>query len=44
MTIKHAVAGIPAGGGKAEQVDVSQLSENELQRLARVIPIFVSCP
>ena len=36
MTIKHAVAGIPAGGGKGGvKVDVSQLSENELQRLAR---------
>ena len=36
MTIKHAVAGIPAGGGKGGiKVDPSKLSENELQRLTR---------
>jgi len=36
MTIKHAVAGIPAGGGKGGiRVDPSKLSENELERLTR---------
>jgi len=36
MTIKHAVAGIPAGGGKGGvRVDPSELSEWELERLVR---------
>jgi len=36
MTIKHAVAGIPAGGGKGGvRVDPSKLSEWELERLVR---------
>lgn len=36
MTIKHAVAGIPAGGGKGGiKVDPSELSERELERLTR---------
>ena len=36
MTIKHAVAGIPAGGGKGGiKVDPSKLSEGELERLTR---------
>lgn len=36
MTIKHAVAGIPAGGGKGGiRVDPSELSERELERLVR---------
>ncbi len=36
MTIKHAVAGIPAGGGKGGvRVDASKLSEGELERLSR---------
>lgn len=36
MTIKHAVAGIPAGGGKGGiRVDPSKLSEGELERLTR---------
>jgi len=36
MTIKHAVGGIPAGGGKGGvKVDPSLLSENELERLTR---------
>ncbi len=36
MTIKHAVAGIPAGGGKGGiKVDPSKLSECELERLTR---------
>jgi glutamate dehydrogenase/leucine dehydrogenase len=36
MTIKHAVAGIPAGGGKGGiRVDPRELSERELERLCR---------
>ncbi|SCY91044.1 Glu/Leu/Phe/Val family dehydrogenase [Alkaliphilus peptidifermentans] len=36
MTIKHAVAGIPAGGGKGGiKVDPKKLSEGELERLTR---------
>jgi len=36
MTIKHAVAGIPAGGGKGGvRVDPEKLSEWELERLVR---------
>lgn len=36
MTIKHAVGGIPAGGGKGGiRVDPSKLSEGELERLSR---------
>lgn len=36
MTIKHAVAGIPAGGGKGGiAVDPSQLNKSELERLSR---------
>lgn len=36
MTIKHAVGGIPAGGGKGGvKVDPSKLSEGELERLSR---------
>jgi len=36
MTIKHAVAGIPAGGGKGGvRVDPTELSERELERLVR---------
>lgn len=36
MTIKHAVAGIPAGGGKGGiRVDPGKLSEWELERLTR---------
>ncbi len=36
MTIKHAVAGIPAGGGKGGvRVDTRKLSEGELERLSR---------
>jgi glutamate dehydrogenase len=36
MTIKHAVAGIPAGGGKGGiRVNPSELSEWELERLTR---------
>ncbi len=36
MTIKHAVGGIPAGGGKGGIiVDPSKLNENELERLTR---------
>jgi len=36
MTIKHAVAGIPSGGGKGGvRVDPSKLSEWELERLVR---------
>jgi len=36
MTIKHAVAGIPAGGGKGGvRVDPAELSEWELERLVR---------
>lgn len=36
MTIKHAVAGIPAGGGKGGiKVDPGKLSEWELERLTR---------
>jgi len=36
MTIKHAVAGIPAGGGKGGvRLDPSELSEWELERLVR---------
>ncbi len=36
MTIKHAVSGVPAGGGKGGiKVDPSKLSEWELERLTR---------
>ncbi len=36
MTIKHAVGGIPAGGGKGGiRVDPASLTENELERLTR---------
>jgi glutamate dehydrogenase/leucine dehydrogenase len=36
MTVKHAVAGIPAGGGKGGvKVDPRKLSEGELERLSR---------
>ncbi len=36
MTIKHAVGGIPAGGGKGGiRVDPGKLSEDELERLTR---------
>jgi len=36
MTVKHAVAGIPAGGGKGGIVaDPAKLSERELERLCR---------
>ncbi|CEP67489.1 Glutamate dehydrogenase [Moorella glycerini] len=36
MTIKHAVAGIPAGGGKGGiRVNPAELSERELERLTR---------
>ena len=36
MTIKHAVAGIPAGGGKGGiRVNPAELSEGELERLTR---------
>lgn len=36
MTVKHAVAGIPSGGGKGGiRVDPSKLSERELERLTR---------
>ena len=36
MTIKHAVSGVPAGGGKGGiKVDPSELSEWELERLTR---------
>ncbi|MGM0397207.1 MAG: Glu/Leu/Phe/Val family dehydrogenase [Bacillota bacterium] len=36
MTIKHAVAGIPAGGGKGGiKVDPRKLSEGELERISR---------
>ncbi|SDY64653.1 Glu/Leu/Phe/Val family dehydrogenase [Tindallia californiensis] len=36
MTIKHAVGGIPAGGGKGGvRVDAGKLSEGELERLSR---------
>lgn len=36
MTVKHAVAGIPAGGGKGGIVaDPEELSERELERLCR---------
>ncbi len=38
MTIKHAVGGIPAGGGKGGvRVDAGKLSEGELERLSRAI-------
>jgi glutamate dehydrogenase len=36
MTIKHAVAGIPAGGGRSDiRVDPEELSEWELEILVR---------
>ncbi|ABR47399.1 Glu/Leu/Phe/Val dehydrogenase, C terminal protein [Alkaliphilus metalliredigens QYMF] len=36
MTVKHAVSGIPAGGGKGGiRVDPKKLSEGELERLTR---------
>jgi glutamate dehydrogenase len=36
MTIKHAVGGVPAGGGKGGiRVDPASLTENELERLTR---------
>lgn len=36
MTVKHAVSGVPAGGGKGGiKVDPNELSERELERLTR---------